>query len=302
MCLADKFPESLPAFQKMFPDDNACALYLESIRWRDGFVCPRCASTAAPMRLGRPQLLRCKACKRDISLLAGTVMERTHMPLSTWFWAAFLVASLTPGMSAVQLQRQLGIKSYETAHTIYGLLVAKLTRPYRKGMRGVIDVLGLGDLIVKRGPKPMSLAERFASQVNFDGPTPEHCPEIGRCHLWTGAVAARSGGYGAITVDGKTELAHRVAFLLAEGRLPKPCGLHRCDNRLCVRRDHIFEGSKKENTADMIAKKRGNQAKLTDADIVDVFARKTRGESQHSIALAKGVSDSLISAIVRGRL
>ncbi len=35
MCLADKFPESLPGFQKMFPDDNACALYLESIRWRD---------------------------------------------------------------------------------------------------------------------------------------------------------------------------------------------------------------------------------------------------------------------------
>lgn len=50
MCMADKFPESLLGFQKMFPDDNACALYLESIRWREGFVCPRCASTAAPGR------------------------------------------------------------------------------------------------------------------------------------------------------------------------------------------------------------------------------------------------------------
>ena len=49
MSVADKFPESLPGFQKMFPDDNACALYLEAIRWRDGFVCPRCASTASPM-------------------------------------------------------------------------------------------------------------------------------------------------------------------------------------------------------------------------------------------------------------
>ena len=48
--MADKFPESLLGFQKMFPDDNACALYLESIRWREGFVCPRCASTAAPGR------------------------------------------------------------------------------------------------------------------------------------------------------------------------------------------------------------------------------------------------------------
>jgi hypothetical protein len=299
--VADKFPTSLPEFRRMFPDDGACARYLESVRWREGFVCPRCEGTVEPMRLGRPGVLRCKGCKRDIALTAGTVMERTHTPLSTWFWAAFLVSSLTPGMSAVQLQRQLGLTRYETAHTLHGLLAAKLTRPRRKGMRGVLDVLGLGELLVKRGPKPASLAERFAAQVNLEGPTPEHCPEIGQCHLWTGARAARSGGYGAITVDGKTELAHRVAFLLAEGRLPKPCGLHRCDNRLCVRRDHIFEGSKKENTADMIAKKRGNQAKLTDADIVDVFARKARGESQHSIALAKGVSDSLVSAIVRGR-
>ena len=118
MCLADKFPESLPEFQRMFPDDKACALYLEAIRWRKGFVCPRCQSSAAPTRIAKPGVLRCKGCKRDIALTSGTVMERTHMPLSTWFWAASLVASLTPGMSAVQLQRQLGIKSYETAFQI----------------------------------------------------------------------------------------------------------------------------------------------------------------------------------------
>jgi hypothetical protein len=51
---ADSFPESLPAFQRMFPADLACARYLEGVRWRDGFVCPRCQSTAEPMRLGRP--------------------------------------------------------------------------------------------------------------------------------------------------------------------------------------------------------------------------------------------------------
>jgi len=118
MCITDKFPEALPEFQRMFPDDGACAAYLEALRWRDGFQCPKCASTAAPMHLGRPGVLRCKACKRDIALTAGTVMERTHMPLSTWFWAAFLVTSLTPGISAVQLRRQLGIKSYETAFQI----------------------------------------------------------------------------------------------------------------------------------------------------------------------------------------
>jgi len=72
-------------------------------------------ATASSARLHQ---LRCKGCERDTSLTAGTVMHRTHMPLSTWFWAAFLVSSQTPGMSAVQLQRQLGLTRIETAFQI----------------------------------------------------------------------------------------------------------------------------------------------------------------------------------------
>lgn len=131
-----KFPESLPEFQRMFPDDAACARYLESIRWRDGFVCPKCAGTAEPMRLGRPHLLRCRNCKRDISLTAGTIMDRTHTPLSTWFWSAYLVCSLTPGMSAVQLQRQLGLSRYETAFQILHKLRSGMVRPGRDRIGG----------------------------------------------------------------------------------------------------------------------------------------------------------------------
>lgn len=119
MCMADKFPESLPGFQKMFPDDAACARYLEAIRWRDGFQCPKCNVTAEPFRFAnRLNVLRCKGCEQDTSLTAGTIMHRTRMPLSTWFWAAFLVSSQTPGMSAVQLQRQLGLTRIETAFQI----------------------------------------------------------------------------------------------------------------------------------------------------------------------------------------
>jgi len=125
---AAKFPESLPEFQRMFPDDLACARYLESVRWRDGFECPHCKTTAAPIRPSRIYVLRCKGCKRDVSLIAGTVMERTHTPLSTWFWAAYLVCSLTPGMSAVQLQRQLGLSRYETAFQILHKLRSAMVR------------------------------------------------------------------------------------------------------------------------------------------------------------------------------
>lgn len=142
MCMADKFPESLPGFQKMFPDDTACARYLESIRWRDGFKCPKCGATAEPFRFAaRPHQLRCRGCEKDTSLIAGTVMERTHTPLSTWFWAAFLVSSLTPGMSAVQLQRQLGLSRYETAFQIlHKLRAAMATTSGRIGCRTHVEI------------------------------------------------------------------------------------------------------------------------------------------------------------------
>lgn len=125
------FPTSLPEFQRLFPDDAACATYLEGIRWRDGFRCPWCDKPGDPYRFAnRPGVLRCRACKRDVGLTAGTVMERSHTPLSTWFWGAYLVSSLTPGMSAVQFQRQLGLGRYETAFQILHKLRAGMVRPH----------------------------------------------------------------------------------------------------------------------------------------------------------------------------
>lgn len=124
------FPKSLPDFQRMFPNDEACASYLEKIRWEDGFACPACKAKGEPFRFeARPGVLRCRSCRKDTSLTAGTVMAKTHSPLSTWFWAAYLVASMTPGMSAVQFQRQLGLTRYETAFQILHKLRAGMVRP-----------------------------------------------------------------------------------------------------------------------------------------------------------------------------
>src|ERR1700692_4721676 len=84
------FPESLHKFPRLFPDDAACAASLEKTRWDDVFVCPQCGVVGEPFRfVNRPGVMRCRAT-------AGTVMERTHTPLSTWFWAAYLVSSQTP--------------------------------------------------------------------------------------------------------------------------------------------------------------------------------------------------------------
>lgn len=124
------FPKSLPQFQKQFPDDAACATYLERIRWERGFICPQCHAAGEPFRFAnRPGVLRCRSCRCDIALTADTVMERTHTPLNVWFWAAYLVASHTAGMSATQFQRQLGLKRYETAFQILHKLRAGMVRP-----------------------------------------------------------------------------------------------------------------------------------------------------------------------------
>ena len=134
------FPTSLPGFQRLFPDDAACAKYLENIRWEHGFSCPHCGALGEPFRFAnRPHVLRCRACRKDVALTAGTVMERTHTPLSTWFWAAYLVASHTAGMSATQFQRQLGLTRYETAFQILHKLRAGMVRPDRDRIGDIKD-------------------------------------------------------------------------------------------------------------------------------------------------------------------
>lgn len=134
------FPRSLPEFQRLFPDEAACATYLERARWSDGFICLRCGTIGEPYRYSaRPGVLCCRACRRETRLTAGTVMERTHTPLSVWFWGAYLVASQTPGISAVQLQRQLGLSRYETAFQILHKLRAGMVRPDQDQIGGKPD-------------------------------------------------------------------------------------------------------------------------------------------------------------------
>src|SRR5271168_2445432 len=131
------FPGSLPEFQQLFPDDLACAAYLEAIRWPQGFTCMWCGEAGEPYRFkARPYVMVCRKCKRDNRIMAGTVMQDSHTRLSVWFWAAYLVSTHTQGMSAVQFQRQLGLKRYETAFQILHKLRAGMVRPDRDRIGG----------------------------------------------------------------------------------------------------------------------------------------------------------------------
>lgn len=134
------FPTSLPEFQRVFPDDGACARYLESLRWPTGFTC-LCGWKGEPYRFkARPGVMRCRACQSNISLTAETVMEKSQSPLSTWFWGAYLVSTQTPGQSALQFQRQLEIKRYETAFVMLHKLRACMVRPERDTIGSVHPV------------------------------------------------------------------------------------------------------------------------------------------------------------------
>jgi ISXO2-like transposase domain/Transposase zinc-ribbon domain len=131
------FPKSLRDFQRLFPDDAACARYLEGAKWPKGFVCPHCEEKGEPVRLAtRPGVLACRSCRKQTSITVGTVMERTRTPLTVWFWAAYLASSMTPGLSAVQFQRQLNLSRYETAFQILHKLRAGMVRPNRDPIGG----------------------------------------------------------------------------------------------------------------------------------------------------------------------
>ena len=98
------FPRSLREFQKCFPNDAACASYLAAKRWPDGFRCPQCGEAKYWHLPSRAMLtFLCAKCRKETSVTAGTVMHRSHLPLTVWFWSAFLMATHSNGISALQL-------------------------------------------------------------------------------------------------------------------------------------------------------------------------------------------------------
>jgi len=133
------FPRTLREFQVQFSDEEACRAYLTQSRWPEGYRCPRCEHPEA-FNLARRLLWQCKACGHQTSVTAGTVLHRTRVPLRDWFWASYLVTTHTLGLPALQLQRQLGIRRYETAWTMLQKLRRAMRRPQREALRDKVEV------------------------------------------------------------------------------------------------------------------------------------------------------------------
>lgn len=113
-----------------FGNEEACQSYLERLRWPDGFACPSCGHREIPYRASRLRLM-CRQCSHQASITAGTIFDRTRTPLRVWFAAAWYLTNQKQGVSALGLQRVLGLGSYQTAWTMLHRLRRAMLRPDR---------------------------------------------------------------------------------------------------------------------------------------------------------------------------
>lgn len=132
------FPRTYREFVQEFPSDDACAGYLEQLRWPAGFCCPACQTSCVPWRQTRGRLV-CTACRHQTSVTTGTILEKTRTPLTTWFEAAWHLTTAKNGLSAKTLERTLGT-SYRTAWALLQRYRVSMVRSERDRLSGAVEV------------------------------------------------------------------------------------------------------------------------------------------------------------------
>ena len=113
-------------FNAKFPTDDVCLEWLKTNRWPDGITCPKCQKITKHYKVTGRQVYACEVCGHHVSPMAGTIMEKSATPLKLWFYAMFLMASTRCGISAKQLERELGV-TYKTAWRIFKQIRSMLT-------------------------------------------------------------------------------------------------------------------------------------------------------------------------------
>ena len=133
-----EYPKGLQEFEATFSTDAACRDYLCQIRWPNGFRCARCGSEKA-YPIGSV-LYQCTKCRYQTSVIAGTIFQDTHKPLTMWFRAIWWVTGQKNGASALGLKRILGLGSYQTAWLWLHKMRTAMVRPGRDRLTGVVEV------------------------------------------------------------------------------------------------------------------------------------------------------------------
>jgi hypothetical protein len=118
------------AFERLYPDEKACRKAWFAWRWPEGFKCPRCAGSKY-CEIRERQLLQCRQCRHQTSLIAGTVLQGTKLPMRVWFRAMHLLAQGKKGLSNIELGRRLGISTNAAWRVQHKLMQAMIERDRR---------------------------------------------------------------------------------------------------------------------------------------------------------------------------
>jgi len=150
------YPKTWSEFMDWFHNEQACLDYLERLRWPKEFICPKCGVIGAAVKTSRNRLV-CQSCKHQTSVTAGTIFDKTRTPLKIWLAAAWYVTSQKHGVSALGLQRVLGLGSYQTAWTMLHRFRRAMIRPGRELLNGLVEVdetyIAIGDKSIPAGGK-----------------------------------------------------------------------------------------------------------------------------------------------------
>src|SRR3954463_8962493 len=147
--LPDGLPEDMPSFLARPGTDQQCREYLFKARWPEGFRCAACGHDDA-YTLKTKIVYECVACRKQHSLLAGTILEQTKTGLSRWFLAVYLVTSSKGGIAATEPRRQPGFGSYGTAWSWLHKIRKAMVRPDRHPLAGRVEA----DETHVGGPRP----------------------------------------------------------------------------------------------------------------------------------------------------
>ncbi len=132
-------PKTLIEFQEMFPNEDACWAHLRAVRWPEGFECPACQHRESSW-LSQRRLDQCRACRRQTSVTARTVLHGTRVGLRIWFLAFFFLGSHKKGISALQFQRDTGVGNYQTAWTLLHKVRSALAEGAERLLTGNVEV------------------------------------------------------------------------------------------------------------------------------------------------------------------
>ncbi len=133
------YPTTWVQFLDWFHSEQACRDYLEKLRWSDGLICPKCGVISQVGRRSRGRLI-CPSCRHQATVTAGTIFDKTRTELRVWFAAIWYITNQKHGVSALGLQRVLGLGSYETAWTMLHRLRRAMVRPDRELLHGEVEV------------------------------------------------------------------------------------------------------------------------------------------------------------------